>query len=154
MNGQFQILSPAIVVQAAAYATGNLAGGKLTITDARPVGVQALILRSAVLRSKVATSIAWDLFFFKADPAATTFTERAAIALAAADFDKIAGHITFAATDLKLAAASTNGAWVRQDLGLWMKPETSSLYAALVARGSITPALVSNLSLDLLVEYR
>lgn len=148
-------IEPAIVVEAAAYATGNVAGGLLTLTGAAPLSERGTVLRSATLRSKVGTSIAWDLFFLNASPSASTITERAAVAINTADLAKIVGHITFAATDLKLAAAATMGAWVRSDLGLWMKPATGvDLYAVLVARGSITPALTTDISLTLAFDPR
>ena len=142
------VSSPAIVCEVGAYASGDVLGGKIALTG---IGYnQPVILRSAVLRCAVSTSIAWDLFLFDADPSGSTFTENAAIAVVAADLAKIAGVINFATTDLRLAAAATMGVWTKPDLFMPMRPVTvGALWASIVPRGSITPGAVNAVSLEL-----
>lgn len=142
------VSSPTIVCEAGAYISGDVLGGKIALTG---IGYnQPVILRNAVLRCAVSTSIAWDLFLFKSDPSGSTFTENGAIAVVAADLAKIASVINFATTDLRLGAAASMGVWTKPDLFVPIRPVTAgALWASIVPRGGITPGAVDAVSLDL-----
>lgn len=145
VGGLTNIVKVALTVQAAAYATGNLLGGKHTITNAVRAEGETAILQSVVIASKSDLTIDLDLLLFDADPAATTFTERAALAVDPADAFKVLGPITI---NTRVDIGTPVIASLR-NIGLPVKPAGASrnLYGALIARGNYTPGSTSDLQI-------
>lgn len=139
MGGISKSIAPAAqpVVQAAAYTTGNLVGAKLTFSNVVRSGVNTGIIQGAQLFQRLTTNIPYDLLLFNADPAATTFTDRANFAVAAADQDKIIGVINFAGPALLTSALyyQATAAGIVVDL---TATSGTGLWGALIARGAIT----------------
>lgn len=131
-----------------AYSTADVIGGKLTITGATRVTGGGGVVQSVALNCKSAQTGAIDLILFSADPAGSTFTDNAALAIAAADWDKIIGVIHLSDwTNL-----GTPSVVQANNIGMAYKVAVgSTLYGVLVARSGLTFASVNDLNLALRV---
>lgn len=128
---------------ATAYTTGLVIGGLLTLAGAArasgqgyPAGAGSVASATVVFRE---TAVACDIVFFSASPTASTVTDTSALAINAADVGKVVGvlhltDITSLGTPGIVQSAITQQP-VQYALGGSTNP---TLYAALVARGSIT----------------
>lgn len=133
------------ICDTAAYASGDLIGGKLTLQVDKNNGViQTLVLTDAA-NQKTAT----DVIFFVSDPSATTFTDQAALDIADADLKKIAGRVSVAATDY-VSYADNAEATVNPSFAFQLTSGTT-LYACLVTRGAPTYAAATDLQLRITV---
>lgn len=148
--GASAVVSATPTVSTTAYAAGDCIGGKLTFAGmARANGLTGLI-QTAMIQCKSAQTFAADLIVFHTDPAASTFTDNAALALNAADFDKVALRIPFVAGDWSnlgtpsIAEVSAQGKQYKAAAG------ATTLYGVLVARG--TPTLGSTSDLKVVVK--
>ena len=80
-----------------AYAAGDVLGGKMKLTDALRFAAGSGFLQDLTLTLKTAAlTAALDVVLFRADPAASTFADNAAFAVAAADLAKVVGVVSFA----------------------------------------------------------
>ena len=129
------VVSAAPVVDTAAYATGELIGGKLTLTNATALNVFSGIISNVVIIDNDSELVDLDVVFFSADPTATTFTDQAAFDPADADALNIictvsvTTDVTFADNGMSYA---NNQNCPFRTLG------SNTIYAAIVSRGSPT----------------
>lgn len=102
-GNQIPLQIPQTVTAGSAYASGNAVGGLMTLAGAaRALGTYAGapatsgLLQSVFVNSKSLQTTQMDLVLFNANPTTTTCTDKTAIAVSAADFDKVRGvvHIT------------------------------------------------------------
>jgi len=132
-----------------AYSVGDLVGGKLTFAGAARIAAGSGRVATVTVTDKGKQSQDLDLVLFDADPSGTTFTDNAAFAPADADLVKIAGVIPIR----EWGGFSDNSAGCARAVGLAFKlPAGTSLYGALVARGTPTFASTSDLSVRLAIE--
>jgi len=143
------IVTQAPAVTVGTYATGNVVGGLLTFAGAaRVAGLDGLV-QQVVVFCKTAQTTAFDLIMFHTNPAASTFTDKTALAVNVADFDKIIGvaHIT--------DWTNLGGASVAQALNLAMPYKiaggSTTAYGVLVARSAPTFASISDIEIALKV---
>jgi hypothetical protein len=132
-------------VTAAAYSSGQCIGGLITLNGAlRADGPGSGLLQSVAAIFNSAQSAEVDVVLFSANPSASTFNDHATASLAAADAAKVifAGAMTLPisigtpvlyqalniAKDIVAAAGAT------------------MLYAALIARGALTPTATTDLT--------
>jgi hypothetical protein len=144
-------LTAAITSTVVTYTTGQSIGGLLTITNAARVsgsagaaGTSGLI-QKAVLGSTVTNTVQVDVIYFNANPSGSTCTNAAAYSLAAADRSKVIGfaHIT----DWEASAVAYSGQ--AQNLAIpYALVSATSIFACVVARGSIVGASTSDFTLD------
>ncbi len=146
VGGLTAVISVTPVVQAAAYATGDVIGGKMTITNALLSAGGSGILQSVQVCSKSDLTVDLDLIIFSADPATTTFTENGAVAIDVVDVSKVLAVIPITTRkDLGtpvVAYANNLAIPVQGDAANL----TRHLYASLVARGAYTPASTSDVT--------
>lgn len=132
----------ALVVDTAAYATGDLIGTKMTFDISGLRDAQAIYLQSVQIRDQAKQSAAMDLVLFSADPAATTFTDNAQFDIADADMDKIATIVAASS----FYSFNDNGIARAENLARALNPNliasSVKLYGALVSRG--TPTFVAS----------
>lgn len=153
-NNQITLTSAQTVTASSAYATGNAVGGLITLTSAARVsgasgatGTSGLI-ESVVVNSKSAQTTQMDLVIFNANPTGTTCTDKTAIAVAAADFDKILGvaHVT---DWTNLGTPSVGQA---QNLAMpYALTSNTTLYGCLVTRATPTFTATTDISVALRV---
>jgi hypothetical protein len=134
-----------LTVEAAAYATGDVIGGKITIPNAVRGDGGSGLLKSVLLCSKADLTVNMDLVLFSADPANTTFTENAAVAIATTDVAKVLGVIQLA-TRFDLGTPVVTGAF-NVDMIVQAAATSRSLFACLIARGAYTPAATADVIL-------
>ena len=146
--GDITVIEQAVTVEAAAYATGELVGGKLTLTVPELVAPKfnrGGLVQSVVITDLAKQSVNKDVVFFDVDPSATTFTENAALDINDADLLNIIG----VAQVLTWADFSDNS--VGQALNLAIPfiigASGTALFAAIVERGAPTYAGTSDLSI-------
>lgn len=130
-----------------AYASGDLVGGKLTLSNAARVSGSSGIVQSAIITSKsLQNNVVFDVVFFNADPSNSTFTDNAAFDIHDNDLDKVIG----------VAQCNTvipfSGSSVHQALGLALpfagSAGSTTLYAAVITRSTTTLAGTTDLTLS------
>ena len=142
-GGDVVTIAQALTVTIGTYATGNVIGAEIALPAAARIAAGAGVVQSVTLHSKTAQTAAVDLLLFISDPT-TTFTDKTALALLAADFDKLVGvvHLTDWTNLGTPSIAQAHG------LGIPFKlPAGTSLWAIPVARGAMTFAAVTDLTL-------
>jgi hypothetical protein len=139
---------------AVAYTTGQSIGGLQTLNNAvRVSGANGApgtggMLQKIAIGSNVANAVQVDVIAFKANPTGSTCTNAAAYSLAAADKDKVFGvaHVT----DWIASASAYVGQ--AQNLALpYTLASSTTIYACVVARGTITATGTTDFSLTLTV---
>lgn len=130
-------------VTASAYSSGYVLGGLQTIANADNGNGYGGILQAITINCKASVTVPIDIIIFKSNPSNSTFTDRAAVSVNAADFDKIAAVVHLADwTNLGTPSAGFSGNLsMPYDVGAG-----GSLYAVPVARGSVTPGSTSDYS--------
>ena len=136
-DGGVWYIEQAVTVEAAAYATGDLVGGKLTLSSSAFGG----LIQSVAITDLAKQSIAKDVVFFDTNPDGTTFTENSALDIADADLVNVLAVVTV--VDWFSFADNSIG----QALNLAIPFVNTPLYAAIVERGAPTYASTSDLTI-------
>ncbi len=153
--GKTVIIEPTtLTVDTNAYATGDLigkhTGGYLTFANmCRVTGAGGKIVQ-AVLIDQAAQSAAIDLVLFSTVPSNTTFTDNSALDISDSDTPTIVAIVNFASASYK--AFADNSAIATSVLLNYACVGTTTLYGALVSRGSPTYAAATDLTLRLVIE--
>lgn len=135
------------VIDTAVYAAKDNVGGLLTFTDAvRSAGATGTIL-SAVLVDKDQERVGLDLVLFRA--AITAPTNNAVFAPTDTELLDCVGHVPFYTADY--ADFSTNSVATKPNLSIPFDCTGTSLYGALVARGTPTYTSTSDLQVALTI---
>lgn len=131
-------------VDTAIYASGELLGGKLTISNAAKSGVHSGVIGTVIISDLDSDSADIDVVYFKSNPTGTTFTDQAAFDVADADLTKIICVVPvtdyFVFNDNSIGIAQN--ANCPFDLG-----DETTMYAALVSRGTPDYAAATDLTL-------
>lgn len=132
------------------YASGDLMGGKLTLSNAIRVAAGSGILQDIVVQDLTNQKAALDVVLFDSDPSTTTFTNNAALDVSDADLVRIIGHVSILASDYISFADNA----VATKSGLAMPVDVAAgrnLYACVVCRG--TPTYTANELGELLLVH-
>lgn len=127
-----------------AYTSGDSIGGLISLTSAVRYAAGGGTITSVVISDKAKQSAPIDVIFFTANPGSTTFTDNGALAVNAADLISIVGVISV--TSYSAFSANSVGSALGQSLPFVLGSGTT-LYAALVARGTPTYASTSDVQL-------
>lgn len=119
------------------YASGDLVGGKLTLSEKAQGG----LIHSVVITDLAGQNVDKDVFFFDTNPSNTTFTENGAIAIHSTDLATILG---VAAVDTWFSGGTGS---VGQALNLALPFVNTPLYAAIVERGAANYASTADLTI-------
>jgi len=133
------------VTSGSAYASGNVVGGKLTfasVFDSSNSGV----LQSIRVRCKSVQSTGLKLYLFTADPSNSTWTDKGAPAINAADIPGLVGPFTLGSGDSGLGTETT---WELDGIGASIVSATSGLFGILVCTGTPTFASAGDLAVEL-----
>lgn len=129
------------------YSSDDVVGGLQTIANAARPGLQTGVLLYFSMSCKADITQAWRVILFKANPSATTFTENSALSLNSADYDKVLGH--FDITSFDDADLGTLHIMTKSNLNIpFQLSGTTSLYAVLLARGTLNLGSTSDLTLN------
>lgn len=133
----------AITGSTAPYAAGNVIGSKFELDDMARPGVGSGLLQTISLFSKSTQNAALDLLLFHSDPVASTFADKAALAIAAEDFNKLLGVIRI---DYWRNLGGPSIAEV-DALAKIYKLSGTTMYGVLVARSAMTLASATDLEI-------
>lgn len=136
------IISVSPTVDTNIYASGDLVGGKLTLTDAALAGPTKVVLQAVEIVDLAKQSVALDVVLFGANPSATTFTDNAAFDIDDADLPKVLGVVSVTTW----YAFNDNSVGQARGLSLPVT-STGSLYAALVSRATPTFAAATDVTI-------
>lgn len=142
-------LTAAPTVTASAYAAGNCVGGLVTLANATATAGYSAVLRRVGVTFLALNQPSLDVILFNANPTGTTFTDKSAIAVVAADLTKICG--IFNISDYTLAAAATMSAG-QAVVALPFVLAATTLYAAFVARTAFTPTGTADFGVQFLIQ--
>ena len=136
------------VTQPTSYTTGQCIGGLLTFAGA--ARVSAGMIQAAALLTRVFQSVQFDLFLFSANPTGSTITDKSTLVIAAADSPKLIGALHM----VDWTAGNPGSVCTYANAGVpFVIPTGTSLYGALVARGTTTAfATTSDLVVSLTVS--
>jgi hypothetical protein len=134
------------------YATGELLGTKLTFTGAFHERSAAGYLTSVKVDDKAAQAHDLELVIFSEDPSGTTFTNQAAFDIADTDLTKVVAVISLGSATR--FAWADNGIKFVGSLAIPLQGRsgdgaTTTLYGALLSRGTPTFASTSDLKVTL-----
>jgi hypothetical protein len=137
------VTSPALTaptVTAALYVTGNVLGTGVLSWAVPPTGV----IQNVDVEVASTQTAPMDLVLFNDNPTATTFTDKAALAVNAADYRKVIGVIHL--TDS--TSLGTPTCYQALGLGLAYKlPAGTTMYGCLVTRGAPTFAAATDIGI-------
>lgn len=130
-------------ISTSAYASGDQLGGKITLTNAARSSIGSGTIQHVTISDLAKQSAPIDVLFFTTDPSNTTFTDNAATDIHDTDILTLVGAVSvnswFALNDNSVGCAVA---------GIPFKLSTgTSLYAALVVRGTPTYASTSDITL-------
>ncbi len=154
--GRTKFVAASPVADTSIYASGDLIGGKLTFTNAVRTAAPTGYVVSITITDLAAQSADLDLVLFSSDPTATTFTDQSAFDVADADISKVLGVVSFASGSRY--AWVDNGVKHTASLLIPVKGETSAglpsstIYGALVSRGTPTFASSSDVTVTLAIS--
>lgn len=137
-----------------AYASGDLIGGKLTFTGSLRSNVGTGQLTSVRISDSNKQAADLELVLFSDDPSSTTFANNSAFDIAAADRDKVVAIISLGST-ARFAYSVTGIVYLGnllipvRAIGSTSGSPQSTLYGALVSRGTPTYTSTSALSIRL-----
>lgn len=140
-------------ISTSAYADGDALGDKLTFTAALQSSTATGYVISIMVTDLAGTTEDIDLVLFRTDPAATTFTDNAALDIADADLSKVMAVVNFGSANR--FAFNDNGVKYVASLAIPVEGKTTAsalsrtFYGALVSRGTPTFAGTSDVSVTL-----
>lgn len=149
--GGFTVVATAApTVSTSAYAPGDVIGVKMTFASlARVAGGSGLVQMISIF-CKSAQTFACDLILFHTDPSSSTFTDNAALAVNAADFDKVLGVISLVAGSWTNLGTPSFAQAIQLAMAYKLPGGVTDMYGVLVARG--TPTLVSTSDIKVAVK--
>ena len=147
VGGSTTITSSPTVTASSAYTLNNQVGGLLTFASATGPLLSG-ILQSIRVTSKSVQTTGLKLYFFTTNPTNSTWTDKTAPAINAADIPFLAGEYTLGGADSGLG---THTIWNLDGIGKAFASATSTLYGILVTTGTPTFASTSDISVTISV---
>lgn len=105
--GQSSVTSVTPTVTAGAYTAGNVVGGKLTFSNVFGPAFTGTLC-DVLVRCKTTQTTVYTLYLFSQNPSATTWTDKAAPSINAADLPFLLGAFTVGASNSGLGTETTN----------------------------------------------
>ena len=140
-----------VVSLSPAYTAGDNVGGLLTIGGAVLTSGGFAVIETVVLSDSAKQSAALDIVFFDSNPSASTFTDNGALTITSGDITRIIGHVPILATDYT-NFVTNSVATIRNVQLFFTVVSTTTIYAAIVARGTPTYTNASSLNLRVVIK--
>lgn len=137
----FSVTINPTVTASSAYTTGNCVGGLLTFPGLFDFPAQSGILYAATINCKSVQTCQFFLVPFRQKPT-TTFTDKSAPSIAAADIALPTDTLTFASP---FSGLGTHTIWPVDAIGNALVSATKDLYAVLTVSGTPTFTSASDL---------
>lgn len=137
-----------LTVDLAAYASGDLVGGKLTFSGALSANTKTGFVTSVMVRDQADQNTQLNLVLFSSDPSSTTFTNNAALDIADADLAKVTAIIDIPTT--ARFSFADNGVKYVPNIAVPVRSDVSdgTLYGALISRGTPTFAAATDIQVE------
>jgi hypothetical protein len=149
VGGYTKVISVTPTVEASPdYSDEDVMGGKQSIASAARSEGGSGIINFISVSSKVDITVGIRVHFFKSDPSATTFTENATLALNAADYDKVLGHVDIAAADWADLGTPNIATKTNINIPFNLPASVTTLYAVCTAQGTINLGSTSDLTFN------
>lgn len=134
------------VTAASAYSTGNVVGSLSTVANVSRINAGTATIQNVIINSKSNQTAQFDVIFFNANPTNSTFTDKTALAVAVADFDKVIGvaHVT----DWTNLGTTSLGQSLNPGIIFNAGVGSTSIYAVVATRGAPTFTATSDLTLS------
>jgi len=140
-----KVLVSPVVTASSVYTAGNLVGGKMTFSNVFD-SANSGVLQSVRVRCKSVQSMNLKLYLFTSDPSGSTWTDKAAPAIVAADIPKVVGPFLLTSADNGLGTETT---WELDGIGAAIVSGSADLYGVIVTTGTPTFASTSDMSVEL-----
>ena len=134
-------------VTAAAYTAGNVVGGLLTFTNVFGQSLRGT-LTDILVKSKSVQTTTYKLYLFSQQPSASTWTDKAAPAINAADLPYLLGVYTSGAADSGLGTETSNQL---NNIASNIRSNSQNLYGILVCAATPTYASTSDVTVSVRV---
>lgn len=150
LYGADALVTITMTVQNAAYSAGNAMDNLKIVPAFAQASGNSGIFNSFQVVSKGGSTVAMTIYIFRANPTASTCTDKNAFTLGAADIPKLA-MMPFVITPAVVGSGTTaSSAQLNQVSSLQNidSPPTANLYVCTVANATVTPASTTDL-----IEY-
>lgn len=132
-----------------AYTAGDAVGGKMTFSNATRIAAYSGRIKSVIVVDQAKQAPILDLVIFNADPSSTTVTDNSVLDVADGDMSKIVARVPL----VDWVQFNDNAACAVNNLSLdFNLASGSSLYGALVTRGTPTFAATNDVIVTLVIE--
>lgn len=136
LSGGTNSQAVAVTTSGANYASGDCVGGIISLTTVNSATGRRVVLKSVQVNDKDGNAIAIEIYFFKATPAAGTYTDNAALAWGTGDSANKVGQLSILAADW-LTTNSQSSVNIG-DLSMKMAVAATTLFMLIVAKGAAT----------------
>ena len=137
-----------LTTNASAYASGNVVQGIISIPTVNFASGRRVTLRSVQLNTQLATSVAFNLYFFKATPSGGTYTDKTALTWGSGDSLNKVGQVNIPTTAFLGDGSTVQQSANIQNLNMKMPVVATTLFALLIIEGAATFA-TGSLNIDL-----
>ncbi len=134
------------VTAASAYAIGNEVGGLLTFTNVVNAGPLSGVLQSIEVMAKSVQTTGLKLYLFSTNPTNSTWTDKSAPAINAADIPFLMGEYSLVTPDSGLG---THTVWNLDGIGKAFVAAAMTIYGVLVCTGTPTWGSTSDVTVKL-----
>lgn len=146
--GQSSVVSVSPTNSASAYSAGNVVGGKLQFQNVFGPAFSGRLCDILVQCKSVQTTV-YKLYLFSQNPSNTTWTDKAAPAINAADIPFLLGVFTLGASDSGLGTETTNQL---DNINAVVRSVDQNLYGILTCVATPTYGSTSDLTISLRVR--
>jgi hypothetical protein len=143
VGGHTVVVAQAVVGSTTAYTAGDCVGSLLTFAGLGRVAGGTGLVQMASVMSKTAQTADLDLVLFHTNPSASTFTDNAALAVNAADWDKVIDVVHI--TDWTSLGTPSFAKATALAVAYKVAAGQTEIYGQLVARGAFTLSSASDL---------
>lgn len=134
------------------YTVLDVVGGIITIADAAAVSGRPIKLQSLCVKDKAAQSPPLTFLFFKATPAAGTYTDNGVLVMGAGDMANLTGHVKIVAGDYYTPVSGSVVATL-SGIDLILDVDATSLFMLIMYDGALWNAgSTSDLTIELGIE--
>lgn len=146
ITGSTYVCESTPTIDTAAYASGDLIGDKIELTNAARTAAGSGIIQSISIIDDDGEEAAMDVLFFDTDPTNTTFTDNDPVDIDEADLENYIGHASVASADY--SSFASNSAASVQNVGIpFDLASGTSIWAVIVSRGTPTYTATDDLTL-------
>ena len=138
----------AVTTSGAAYIAADVVGGIISLLTVNSSTGRRVSLRSATIEEKGGAAPALKIYFFKATPAAGTYTDNAALVWGTGDAANQVGVLNVLAADYVTDVVQTSVTYSGLDMKI--TPAATTLFMLIVSQGAYT---LTNGNLTIQLEF-